>query len=113
MTATRTNTKILATLGPASRDKGTIRSLVDNGANVFRLNMSHGDQKTIKETYECVREVEAEIGRPIGILADLQGPKIRCGVFEAGAHELAVGKTFTFDSDPTPGNVNRVHLPHP
>lgn len=113
MTATRTNTKILATLGPASRDKGTIRSLVDNGANVFRLNMSHGDQKTIKETYERVREVEAEIGRPIGILADLQGPKIRCGVFEGGAHELAVGKTFTFDSDPKPGNANRVHLPHP
>jgi len=113
MTATRTNTKILATLGPASRDKGTIQSLVDNGANVFRLNMSHGDQETIKETYERVREVEAEIGRPIGILADLQGPKIRCGVFEEGKHELTVGGTFTFDSDPTPGNANRVHLPHP
>lgn len=113
MTATRTNTKILATLGPSSRDKEVIRSLVDRGANVFRLNMSHGDHETIATAHARIREVESEIGRPIGILADLQGPKIRCGVFAGGAYELTVGDTFTFDDSQEEGNASRVQLPHP
>lgn len=113
MTNNRTNTKIVATLGPASRDKELIKSLVEHGANVFRLNMSHGDQETIKKTHATIREVENELGRPVGILADLQGPKIRCGVFDEGAYELTVGSIFTFDNDPKSGDSMRVQLPHP
>ncbi|SDE02919.1 pyruvate kinase [Ruegeria marina] len=113
MTPNRTNTKILATLGPASRDKDVIRALFERGANVFRLNMSHGDHETIAKTHATIREIETELGRPIGILADLQGPKIRCGTFEAGTYILQPGDTFTFDDNPAPGNSERVQLPHP
>lgn len=113
MAGIRTNTKIVATLGPASRDRSTIRALAENGANVFRLNMSHGDHETIAKTHAAIRAAEAEQGRPIGILADLQGPKIRCGIFENGPHELKKGARFTFDNSPEPGDANRVQLPHP
>ncbi|MFX8008183.1 pyruvate kinase, partial [Acinetobacter baumannii] len=75
------NTKILATLGPASSDKDTIRALFDAGADVFRLNFSHGSHEDHRKRYDIVRAVEAETGRPIGILADMQGPKLRIGTF--------------------------------
>lgn len=113
MTDTRTNTKILATLGPSSRNADIIQELTESGANVFRLNMSHGDHETIAQTHSAIRKVEAQLGYPIGILADLQGPKIRCGVFSNGPHTLNPGETFTFDSNDKPGDATRVNLPHP
>ncbi|MBV1863592.1 MAG: pyruvate kinase [Rhodobacteraceae bacterium] len=105
--------KIVATLGPASDTYDMIRKLSEAGADVFRLNMSHGTQEDIREKHATIRDVERDIGRPIGILADLQGPKLRCGVFAKGAEELVTGENFRFDLDETEGNVNRVCLPHP
>ncbi len=75
------NTKIVATLGPASSDHEMIRKLHESGADVFRLNMSHGSHEEIRERHRIIREVEKELDSTIGILADLQGPKLRVGVF--------------------------------
>jgi pyruvate kinase len=105
--------KILATLGPASADKATIAALHNAGADVFRINMSHADHQGMRERIEMIREVEQEAGRPIGILIDLQGPKLRVGAFHDTAVLLKKGARFTLDSDPTPGDATRVHLPHP
>ncbi len=107
------NVKILATLGPSSSDRKTIRSLAEAGADVFRLNMSHGDQEGQRARYELIREIEQELDRPIGVLADLQGPKIRIGTFAGGPFDLHEGDTFRFDSDGTAGDQSRVYLPHP
>ena len=107
------NVKVLATLGPSSSDRRTIRALVEAGADVFRLNMSHGDQDGQRARYELIREIEQELDRPIGVLADLQGPKIRLGTFANGPHEVHEGDAFRFDSDDTPGDKSRVYLPHP
>ncbi len=107
------NLKIVATLGPSSSDYETIRALFEAGADVFRLNMSHGSHDEIGKRHEIIRQVERETGRPIGILADLQGPKLRCGEFKSGPHELEVGQKFRFDLDRTPGDQHRVCLPHP
>lgn len=107
------NVKIVATLGPSSSDLDTIRALFEAGADVFRLNMSHGDHAEQKARYDAIRAVEAELGRPIAVLADLQGPKLRVGVFASGAHELEEGDRFRFDLDPAPGDSRRVQLPHP
>jgi pyruvate kinase len=105
--------KIVATLGPASSDLATIRALHQAGADVFRLNMSHGSHADIAARHARVRAVEAEAGRPIAILADLQGPKLRLGTFADGAVEIEEGATFRLDLDPTPGDRHRVGLPHP
>ncbi len=105
--------KILATLGPASSDEATIRRLFEAGADVFRINMSHTDHDLMRTLVGRIRAVEAAVGRPIGILADLQGPKLRVGKFAAGKVELSVGQTFILDDDPAPGDAKRVHLPHP
>ncbi|TJZ91110.1 pyruvate kinase [Paracoccus gahaiensis] len=107
------NVKIVATLGPASSTKEMIRALFDTGADVFRLNMSHGSHDDHRARYTAIREIEAETGRPIAILADLQGPKLRVGPFANGALDLAVGDRFRFDLSPEPGNAGRVQLPHP
>ena len=107
------NVKIVATLGPASNTPETIRALFDAGADVFRLNMSHGTHDEIAARHAMVRAVEADTGRPIGILADLQGPKLRVGVFAAGAADLEEGARFRLDLDPEEGNAHRVCLPHP
>jgi len=107
------NVKILATLGPSSENRETIRALAEAGADVFRLNMSHGDQDGQRAKYELIREIEQQLERPIGVLADLQGPKIRLGTFANGPHELSEGDRFRFDSDETPGDSTRVYLPHP
>jgi len=108
------NVKIVATLGPSSSDRAMIRTLCETGVDVFRLNMSHGTQDDQRDRYELIREIEHELGRPIGVLADLQGPKIRCGVFAGDdAHDLEVGQTFRFDLDEKPGDATRVRLPHP
>ncbi len=108
------NVKIVATLGPASSDYQMIRALFEAGADVFRLNMSHGTHDDIRARHVHIRQVEKDIGRPIGILADLQGPKLRVGTFAAdGGHDLQQGARFRLDLDPAAGDATRVQLPHP
>ena len=107
------NVKIVATLGPASSDYATIRALFEAGADVFRLNMSHGTHDDIRARHTIIRQIETDTGRPICILADLQGPKLRVGVFGEGSAELVDGASFRMDLDPAPGTVDRVNLPHP
>jgi pyruvate kinase len=105
--------KIVATLGPASSSKEMIRALHEAGADVFRLNMSHGGHEDVAARHRAIREVEKEAGQPIAILADLQGPKLRVGVFGGeGAFDLEVGQPFRLDLDPAPGDATRVQLPH-
>ncbi|MGM9489599.1 pyruvate kinase [Ideonella sp. YS5] len=105
--------KIVATLGPASSDLATIRALFDAGADVFRLNFSHGTHAQHQERLDLIRRVERETGRPIGVLLDLQGPKLRVGTFAAGPIRLEAGGEFRLDLDPEPGDAHRVSLPHP
>jgi len=104
--------RILATLGPASSSKAMIRRLFDAGADAFRVNMSHGTAEGRRTLIETVRAVEKEVGRPIAILADLQGPKLRVGKFADGKVVLEKGQRFRFDSDPAPGDATRACLPH-
>jgi pyruvate kinase len=106
-------TKIVATLGPSSSDRTAIASLFRAGADVFRINMSHTSHERMRELVAAIRAVEFEYGRPIGILVDLQGPKLRVGTFAAGPITLTNGATFQLDSDPEPGDETRVQLPHP
>ena len=107
------NVKIVATLGPASETYETIRALWEAGADVFRLNMSHGTHDDIRARYEHIRQIEADTGRSIGILADLQGPKLRVGDFANGREELEEGAKFRMDLSSAPGDATRVQLPHP
>ncbi|WP_412508025.1 pyruvate kinase [Roseovarius sp. SYSU LYC5161] len=107
------NVKIVATLGPASSDYDTIRALHEAGADVFRLNMSHGQHDEIAEKHRIIRQIEADLDSPIGILADLQGPKLRVGVFAKGEEDLQEGAAFRLDLDPAEGDATRVELPHP
>ena len=106
------NVKIVATLGPASDTYEMIRALHEAGADVFRLNMSHGTQDEIAAKHAIIRRVEADLGSPIAILADLQGPKLRVGTFADGPQELELGASFRLDMDDTPGDATRVNLPH-
>jgi pyruvate kinase len=106
-------TKIVATLGPASSDRSIIARLFEAGADVFRINMSHTSHERLRELVATIRAVETEHGRPIGILVDLQGPKLRVGGFANNPVTLIKGETFTLDTDPAPGDATRVHLPHP
>jgi pyruvate kinase len=107
------NVKIVATLGPASSDYDTIRALHEAGADVFRLNMSHGDHADIAERHRIIRQIEEDTGSPIAILADLQGPKLRVGSFARGEEELVEGAAFRLDLDEAEGDASRVNLPHP
>jgi pyruvate kinase len=107
------STKIVATLGPATSDPTTIKRLFEAGADVFRLNFSHGTHDDHRRRYDAVRAVEQELGSPIGILLDLQGPKLRVGGFVDGRAELATGAAFRLDLDPAPGSAARATLPHP
>ncbi|MCB5177277.1 MULTISPECIES: pyruvate kinase [Microvirga] len=106
-------TKILATLGPASENPEMIAKLFQAGADVFRLNMSHLSRERLKERVDMIRAVEAKFKRPIAILADLQGPKLRVGMFEGDSAMLVKGQSFTLDADQASGGTDRVHLPHP
>jgi pyruvate kinase len=105
--------KILATLGPASSDSAMIRRLFEAGADVFRINMSHTSHDKMRELVKTIRNVESSYGRPIGILVDLQGPKLRLGGFAEGSIQLKNGESFVLDSDKAPGDNTRVQLPHP
>jgi len=106
-------TKIVATLGPASSTREKIRDLFEAGADVFRLNFSHGTHEDHRARLDLIREIEREIERPIPILADLQGPKLRVGTFAKGTIDLKAGQNFRFDLNPSAGDETRVHLPHP
>ena len=105
--------KIIATLGPASDTEEKIEALFLAGADVFRVNMSHSSHEQLKAYHDMIRAVEKRHGRPIGILVDLQGPKLRIGEIADPPAILEPGDTFVLDDDPTPGNTERVHLPHP
>ena len=105
--------KIVATLGPASSTPEMIEKLFVAGVDVFRINMSHTQHSLLNELHGHIRAIEARLNRPIGILADLQGPKIRIGTFRDKEAKLAAGDSFAFDTDPTPGDQTRVCLPHP
>ncbi len=107
------NTKIIATVGPASADEATLRALVQAGADVFRLNFSHGSHDDHRAVYQRIRALETAIGRPIGILMDLQGPKLRLGTFAEGGVTLSRRDRIRFDLDRAPGDRRRVGIPHP
>src|SRR5689334_1808447 len=105
--------KILATLGPATGTAETIRALVEAGADVFRFNLSHGTHEDHRQRYELVRQVEREIAHPLGVLVDLQGPKLRVGKFAGGGTDLVAGTHFRLDLSSDPGDSRRAPLPHP
>ena len=107
------HTKIIATLGPASSDLDMIRKLFEAGVDVFRLNFSHGTHDDHRLRYDSIRQIEAEKGRPVGVLIDLQGPKLRVGKIESGKISLGEGHTFRLDMNPEPGGLSRVPLLHP
>ena len=107
------STKIIATLGPASSDQDTIAGLHAAGADLFRLNFSHGERAVHLARLNAIRAVEQAAGRPIGVMADLQGPKIRIGTIQGDGTDLAVGATYRFDLTDQPGDEKRAPLPHP
>jgi pyruvate kinase len=109
----RRSVKIVATLGPASSSPQRLHALFEAGVDVFRLNFSHGTYDQKKQLFDAIRQVESDTGRPIGILADLQGPKLRVGDFSQGRVELKTGAPFRLDLDPEPGDATRAPLPHP
>ena len=106
-------TKIVATVGPASSSEAMLRKLAEAGVNVFRLNFSHGTADDHRERVTSIRKIEREIGRPIAILQDLQGPKFRVGTFANGGAALEAGQRFTFTLDDITGDQAQVRLPHP
>ncbi len=106
-------TRIVATLGPASSDAAMIERLFQAGADVFRINMSHTPHDKMRDFVAMIRKIEKAHERPVGILADLQGPKLRLGTFAKGKEELKHGQRFVLDSDPAAGDSTRVYLPHP
>ena len=103
--------KIAATLGPASSTREIIKELFLAGADVFRLNLSHGTHADIRTRFDFIRDIESELGRPICVMADLQGPKLRCGAFEGSVANLEEGHIFCFDLDTKLGDSDRVCLP--
>jgi pyruvate kinase len=106
--------KIVATLGPASTDRETIQALFDAGADVFRLNFSHGTHADHKLRLDTIRAIERQAGRPIGVLLDLQGPKLRLGTFASGPVTLETGAAFRLDLErDIPGDQHRAPMPHP
>jgi pyruvate kinase len=106
-------TKIVATLGPASSEPAQIARLFEAGADVFRINMSHTPPERMRALVHAIRDLEKGYGRPIAVLVDLQGPKLRIGAFASDAVTLKKGASFVLDADPAPGDASRVHLPHP
>lgn len=105
--------KIVATIGPASNTPEKIEALFRAGVDVFRLNFSHGKQEDHRAVSDMIRALEKSVGRPIGIMADLQGPKLRVGSFASGKAKLIAGQRFRLDLDATPGDTKRAPLLHP
>ncbi len=105
--------KIVATLGPATASQEGIEKLFEAGVDVFRMNFSHGTHADHQKIHGIVRSLERKYHRPVGILLDLQGPKLRVGDIEGGSCDLVVGNKFRLDLDKTPGNAQRAPLPHP
>ena len=108
----RRRTKLVATLGPASSSRSMIGKLFEAGADIFRINMSHTAHDKMRELVQTIRSIESERNRPIGILVDLQGPKLRLGNFKNESAQLDAGQDFVLDTDPAPGDSTRVNLPH-
>ncbi|GAB3047348.1 pyruvate kinase [Sediminivirga luteola] len=104
--------KIVATLGPAQKSYDDIRALIDEGLNVARFNLSHGDYEAHERAYRWVRQAAADTGRAVGVLLDLQGPKIRLGTFASGPVELSEGQTFTITTRDVPGGPEEVGTTH-
>ncbi len=104
--------KVLATLGPSSGSPEMIEKMHAAGVDAFRMNMSHGEHEAHAGNVQSIRALERKVGRPITILADLQGPKLRIGSFADGPVELKTGESFTLDSNRKKGDARRVHLPH-
>ncbi len=107
------HTRIVATLGPASRSPEQVMALAEAGVDVFRLNFSHGSHEDHANALNAVRNAEKAAGRPLGVLADLQGPKLRLGVFAEGAIAVGAGHRMRFDLLPEAGDATRVQMPHP
>jgi pyruvate kinase len=105
--------KILATVGPASSSPEMLERLFQAGADAFRVNMSHGEHSNHEATIQAIRAMEKKFTRPITILADLQGPKLRVGTFKDGKAVIRHSGHFTLDRNPEPGDETRVELPHP
>ena len=101
-------TKIVATLGPETNTLKKIRELFEAGVDVFRLNFSHGNHDDHKKMVVIIRELETEMSRPVAIIADMQGPKLRIGTFKDGEVIMERGDRITFDSNPEPGDKTRV-----
>jgi pyruvate kinase len=106
-------TKIVATLGPSSNTEAAVSALFAAGVDVFRLNFSHGEHKNHAAMVRIIRKLEKSFNRPIGIIADLQGPKLRIGKFAKGKIALKAGQSFRFDMSSALGDEKRVNLPHP
>ena len=104
------HTKIVATLGPASSTQEVLERMVQAGVDVVRMNFSHGTADDHKARAEGIRAAAAKYGRTVGILGDLQGPKIRVGKFESGKITLVIGDSFILDAQCTLGNQERVGL---
>ena len=107
------NAKIIATLGPASSTAEHIQILFETGADVFRLNCSHSSHRDLEDRIEKIRRLEARTGRPITVVLDLQGPKLRIGRLQGGTATLVEGNSYQLDLDETPGDDTRAPLPHP
>jgi pyruvate kinase len=106
-------TKIVATIGPASRDEGTLRQMIRSGMNVARINFSHGDHDTHGETIDRIRKIAEEENAVIAILCDMQGPKIRIGKIANEPLNLKKGDQVTFTLGAADGTNNVISLPHP
>ncbi|MGZ0189998.1 MAG: pyruvate kinase, partial [Alphaproteobacteria bacterium] len=108
----RRNTKIVATLGPSTSTYESILAIFEAGVDVFRFNFSHGDHADHADRMAIVRRIEKEMRRPIGVMADMQGPKLRVGQFTEGKVTLTAGQSFRLDLDPAKGDDTRAPLPH-
>ena len=105
-------TKIIASIGPSCESVGCLKKMISSGVNVCRMNFSHDTGEAQGKKIDAIRKIAAELGTNVGILVDLQGPKHRIGNFKTDEkYPISPGQTFTFDSDPAPGNSERVYLP--
>lgn len=105
-------TKITSSIGPKCEDRETLTAMIKAGVNMCRLNFSHDTGDVQGKKIDMIREISAELNKPVAVLIDLQGPKHRIGNFETeDKYPLEIGQKFTFDTDPTPGNTKRVQLP--